>query len=195
MSTGRLGAGDTAIQPTILDAKADLITATAADTPARLAVGANDTVLTADSSTATGLKWAAITAPTTSWTAYTTSTSNITVGNGSLTTEYFKQGTFVAVRLRFVLGSTSSIDGSAYFTLPFTASDATRGVAGQCFFYDDSANSPYDAIVFVSGNNNIYFNAIQTSGNYTNCVSISSTVPFTWATNDGITTVFVYEAA
>jgi hypothetical protein len=58
MSTGRLGAGDTAIQPTILDAKGDLIVATAADTPARLAVGANDTVLTADSSTSTGLKWA-----------------------------------------------------------------------------------------------------------------------------------------
>jgi hypothetical protein len=44
---------------TILDAKGDLISATAADTPARLAVGANNTVLTADSSTSTGLKWAA----------------------------------------------------------------------------------------------------------------------------------------
>ncbi len=47
-----------AIQNTIVDAKGDLISATAADTPARLAVGANDTVLTADSTTATGLKWA-----------------------------------------------------------------------------------------------------------------------------------------
>ena len=43
---------------TILDAKGDLISATAADTPARLAVGANNTVLTADSAEATGLKWA-----------------------------------------------------------------------------------------------------------------------------------------
>jgi hypothetical protein len=58
MSTGRLGAGDTAIQPTILDAKADLITATAADTPARLAVGTNNQVLMADSAQATGLKYA-----------------------------------------------------------------------------------------------------------------------------------------
>jgi hypothetical protein len=47
-----------AIQNTIVDAKGDLIGATAADTPARLAVGANGTVLTADSAEATGLKWA-----------------------------------------------------------------------------------------------------------------------------------------
>lgn len=43
---------------TILDAKADLITATAADTPARLAVGTNNQVVMADSTTATGLKYA-----------------------------------------------------------------------------------------------------------------------------------------
>lgn len=48
-----------AIQNAIVDAKGDLISATAADTPARLAVGTNGQVLTADSSTATGLKWAA----------------------------------------------------------------------------------------------------------------------------------------
>jgi hypothetical protein len=49
---------DLQIPDSIVDAKGDLITATADNTPARLAVGANDTVLTADSTTATGLKWA-----------------------------------------------------------------------------------------------------------------------------------------
>ena len=49
-----------AIQNAIVDAKGDLISATAADTPARLASsGVNGDVLTVDTSTATGLKWAA----------------------------------------------------------------------------------------------------------------------------------------
>jgi hypothetical protein len=42
----------------LLTTKGDIYAATAASTPARLAVGTNDQVLTADSSTATGLKWA-----------------------------------------------------------------------------------------------------------------------------------------
>jgi hypothetical protein len=47
-----------AIQNAIVDAKGDLIAATAADTPARLAVGTNGQVLTADSTASTGIKWA-----------------------------------------------------------------------------------------------------------------------------------------
>ena len=46
-----------AIQNAIVDAKGDLIAASAADTPARLAVGSNGETLVADSSTATGLRW------------------------------------------------------------------------------------------------------------------------------------------
>ena len=46
-----------AIQNAIVDAKGDLIAATAADTPARLAVGTNGQILTADSTAATGLAW------------------------------------------------------------------------------------------------------------------------------------------
>jgi hypothetical protein len=48
-----------AIAKATVDSKGDLIAGTADNTVARLAVGANDTVLTADSSAATGLKWAA----------------------------------------------------------------------------------------------------------------------------------------
>lgn len=46
-----------AIQNSIVDAKGDLITATADNTPARLAVGTNGQTLVANSSTSTGLEW------------------------------------------------------------------------------------------------------------------------------------------
>lgn len=48
-----------AILDALIDAKGDLIVGSAADTPARLAVGTNGYVLTADSAEATGVKWSA----------------------------------------------------------------------------------------------------------------------------------------
>jgi hypothetical protein len=53
-----------AIAKTIVDAKGDLIVASGADAVARLAVGANDFVLTADSGATNGVKWAAVPSPT-----------------------------------------------------------------------------------------------------------------------------------
>lgn len=78
-----------AIAKTIVDAKGDIIAATAADTVSRLAVGANDTVLTADSSTATGLKWATAGGGLTlASIASGTTTSGTTLTFSSLTQDY-----------------------------------------------------------------------------------------------------------
>ena len=49
-----------AIQNAIIDAKGDLIVGASNDTPARLAIGTNNYVLTADSTATNGVKWAAV---------------------------------------------------------------------------------------------------------------------------------------
>jgi len=53
----------TAISNTVFDAKGDLIVGTAADTPGKLTVGVDGYYLKANSGTATGLEWAALTVP------------------------------------------------------------------------------------------------------------------------------------
>jgi hypothetical protein len=53
----------TAISNTVFDAKGDLIVGTAADTVGKLTVGTNGHYLKANSGTATGLEWAALTVP------------------------------------------------------------------------------------------------------------------------------------
>lgn len=57
--------GTETLPVTIIDAKGDLIAGTAADTAARVAAGANDTILMADSGQSAGLKWVASQTPTT----------------------------------------------------------------------------------------------------------------------------------
>ena len=70
----------TAIASTLVDAKGDLLAASADNTVARLAVGSNTYVLTADSSTATGLVWSA---PTTGDVTGVTAGTNISGGGTS----------------------------------------------------------------------------------------------------------------
>ncbi len=75
-----------AIQNAIVDAKGDLISATAADTPARLAVGTNGQVLSANSATATGLEWTTISTSPTFVGASVYSTTGTTCANNTYTT-------------------------------------------------------------------------------------------------------------
>ena len=83
-----------AIQNAIVDAKGDLIGATAADTPARLAVGTNGQVLTADSAEATGLKWATVSSTPTFSGVRVFKSASQSISNSTVTDLTFDSETF-----------------------------------------------------------------------------------------------------
>jgi len=185
-----------AIQNTIVDAKGDIITATADDTPARLAVGANDTVLTADSTTATGLKWAAVSGGGT-YTAYTPTFTNFTIGNGTINyARYTQIGKFVQAYGKVTLGSTSSMGTNPNMTLPVTANANTTGawVLGSLTI-GDTGTATYEGYIKASSTTVAQMVVGNVSGTYTTNTAIQATIPMTWVSTDTFLWSFIYEAA
>ena len=143
---------------TAIDAKGDLIAGTGADAFSRLAVGANNTVLMADSSTATGLKWAAATSKIVQVVTATTSTgvssssatyadtnltASITPTSASNTVLVFvnhagtrKGGADTGVGLRLVRGSTTLATFET--TAGFTGSSAFNQIGAASYMHLDS---------------------------------------------------------
>jgi hypothetical protein len=110
-----------AIQNSIVDAKGDLISATANDTPARLAVGNNGETLVADSSTSTGLR-------------YQAPIQQNPVLNSAM--QVWQRGTSVAVSGAFAL--TYAADRWGFFRTGFaTGMTVSRQVTG------DTTNLPF----------------------------------------------------
>jgi hypothetical protein len=110
-----------AIQNAIVDAKGDLIAATANDTPARLAVGTDYGFLQADSGQSTGLAW-----NSGAWTTYT---PIVTAQSGTYTTvsaagRYIRLGKLCVVNITINITNNGTAAVQTFATAPFNASSA-----------------------------------------------------------------------
>lgn len=125
------------------------------------------------------------------WTSYTPTFSGVTVGNGTNSSAYVKVGKLVCFRASFTLGSTSAVTGQLGVTLPFTARVDNAGVFSGYFL---DSGSGWSLPFLVTGTTTITLYASLASGTYVTAAATSSTIPFTWSTNDIITVGGVYEA-
>jgi hypothetical protein len=190
MTIGRIPSIEGGIQPTIVDAKGDIIAATAADTPARLAVGANDTVLTADSSTATGLKWAT----PSSGGITLISTTTLTGSSVSLTSipqtykdlrlvlrDFYPSSSSTSIRMKINNDSNNNLD---YFTVRSTSTASANALGGNDLAFNDNTtnqtNSDGDTHAILNFYD--YTEALKQIGDGVYVYNTASATPFVYCT-------------
>lgn len=125
------------------------------------------------------------------WQDWTPTLTNGTLGNGTVTARYVQVGKLVTANFLFVLGSTSAISGDFNFTLPVTAARDNFYVA-SLFLIE---NGVKDAVgVPAMTTTNFFCRASNSSGTYTQNQTMTSSVPFSWGTDDKIIAGFTYES-
>jgi hypothetical protein len=116
---------------TTIDAKGDLIGGTGADTFARVAVGTNGQVLTADSTAAAGLAWTTVSSGFPAWTSFTptVTASSGTITTYSVTAKYSLSGKVCVATYQIELTNVGSASGTLIVTSPFAAVSASPSIA------------------------------------------------------------------
>ena len=139
---------------TAIDAKGDLIGGTGADTFSRLAVGANNTVLTADSAEATGMKWATVSA------GGMTSIASGSLSGGSLVLSSIS-GSYKNLQLvvrdlytSVDTGITLTVNAITAYTNQRISTPTTTGGTLQTYTTLSDTGIPLHYDVFKSGDNN-----------------------------------------
>jgi hypothetical protein len=128
---------------TAIDAKGDLIGGTGADTFSRLAVGANGTVLTADSAETTGLKWATPAGGASGMTLIQRSTFSNVAGT-STTFDGVFSSSYVSYLIAVENCSSSTQTDDLQFVFRVSGSDAGSGNDGNLL------QNTYNSATFVS---------------------------------------------
>lgn len=124
------------------------------------------------------------------WTSYTPTVTGWTLGNGTVTGFYQQIGKTVFFHAAVISGSTTVFGANPSITFPVTASGAGRGTFWSVA-QDVSTGDNYKLGESQSGTL-VQMSSLGTNGLY---VTMSSTVPFTFASGDTLVVSGMYRAA
>jgi hypothetical protein len=153
MTVGRIPSVEGGIQPTLLTTKGDIIVATGNATLVRQGVGANGTVLTANSAQADGVEWAAIPAstPTFSGVQLRIGGSNLTISNATNTTINWPSETFDTD------GYHSTVTNTSRITVP--SGKAGKYFINSAIYWEASPAADAVALRIYKNGSQVQFNA------------------------------------
>jgi hypothetical protein len=138
----------------------------------------------------------------TPWTTYTPtlfgSTTNPTIGNGSITGRYMNVGATVFGEIRIIAGTSGFNRGSGTYTVSLPAAGIFENYqpVGQVVMRDEGPGLTYfgTAIFNNNVNNRIELYMHSQSATFDEGVAVTDTTPFLFSANDKILIQFAYES-
>ena len=138
-----------------------------------------------------GSAWRFLNTPQTTepgvWTSFTPSWTNLTVGNGTVSAHYSIVNKILFVRVKFTMGSTSSMGDPLRMTLPASLTqntDAQESIGWAQL--TDTGVASYTGFVNVSSSTQVTIAVINASSTYGQTNNVNGTRPFTFATGDTV---------
>ena len=126
---------------------------------------------------------------------FTPTISGVTLGNGTLSGRYTKIGDTVIAWVSFIMGSTTSISNlNNLGGMPFTSS-STNITSGFANILEAATAEYLGTYRFGASATSGDFRVYKADGTYVRSTTSSSTVPFTWGTNDRYDMCVQYKAA
>lgn len=129
------------------------------------------------------------------WDTWTPTVTNVTKGNGTETARYIRIGDTVIARYKFELGTTSAVTGDVAVTLPVNVAGTMVDTAVGYGLAHQSGVSNSPCFMQYVNTSTVRFRVHNSSGTYVTVSAFSSTVPFTWGSNDVLSFTVIYEAA
>jgi hypothetical protein len=129
------------------------------------------------------------------WSSWTPTLTNMSIGNGTMTSKYLQLGKLVFFNTLIVFGTTTSVTGDIEISLPVTAVAPGQMPIGHALLYDDSTATPYMAQPTLVATTRFRVLSVVTSGATATTTDTTALVPFTWATSDQIRVYGFFEAA
>lgn len=115
--------------------------------------------------------------------SYTPTLSDVTMGNSTLTGQYIIDEDKCRFSVYFLRGSTGSVTGAVTVKYPFSV---VGSPGNNNVVFVDAGTAQYFGVLYASTATAGFVLVRTTGSTYESLLALSSTVPFTWATNDEI---------
>lgn len=133
------------------------------------------------------------------WKLWTPTLVNITPGNGTQVARFVgESGGLIVAHYELLFGSSTTIDGAnPTFSTPLTASasyTAPRNHLGPAYMNDSGSNA-FPGMVRLESSTTFSVSVWDATNPHVSNVSVSATVPMTWADGDLLSFTAIFEAA